>query len=218
MKSVIELATGLLLCWVATSRPAWAEWKTATHDGITVRSRAQSGSAIREFWAEATLAAAIEDVQNAIVDFESHTAFMPHVAEAKYLAPEAADGTRLAYSRLEFPVVTSRDFVIRVTLDKLVSGDKGDEFANHWTCAADTVPVRPGVIRLRINEGSWRAMRVGPEQTRVVYRFRVDPAGWIPAVLANEGSRRTIPSVLRALEAEARKRGLQRRAAAANSR
>jgi hypothetical protein len=209
-----RLATGLLVLGAAGVNPAWAEWKTATHDGITVKSRVQAGSAIREFWAEATVGAALQDVQDAIVDFESHPAFMPYVVEAKYLGAEAADGTRLAYSKLDFPMVSSRDFVIRVTLDKSVSGDKGDEFANHWTCVPNSIPERSGVIRLRINEGSWKATRVGAEQTKVIYRFRVDPGGWIPAVLANEASKRAIPSVFRALETEAKKRGLQRRTAA----
>jgi hypothetical protein len=186
--------------------PAAAEWKTTTVDGVTVRSRAHAGSAIREFWAEATLRAPVEAIQSALLDVESHAAFMPYVVEAKEIESTGADGGRVTYSRLEFPLLRSRDFALRITVDKAVTAEGGDEFANHWVSVPTAVPERSGVIRIRTNEGSWRAIRVSSDETRVVYRFRVDPAGWVPSVLANEASRRAIPAVLRALEKEARRR------------
>jgi len=205
------LTTGFFLAASLLAQATWAEWKTTTADGVTVKSQAQPGSTIRDFSASATLSAPIEAIQSVLLDSESHAAFMPYVVESKDLGADESGKARLTYSRLEFPLVRSRDFVLRITVDKLVTGTGGDEFANHWVSAPAALPERPGVIRVRINEGSWRATRISANETRVVYKFRVDPAGWIPHVIANEASQRAIPSVFRALEAEAKRReGVER--------
>jgi len=201
-----RLTTGFFVAASLLAQSTWAEWKTTTVDGVTVKSQAHPGSAIRDVSATATLAAPIEAIQNVLLDSESHASFMPYVVEAKDLGADESGKARLTYSRLEFPLVRSRDFILRITVDKLVSADGGDEFANHWVSAPTALPERPGVIRIRINEGSWRATRISANETRVVYKFRVDPGGWIPHAIANEASQRVIPSVLRALEAEAKRR------------
>ncbi len=200
------LKTCLAITALLLSHAASAAWKSSTVDGITVRSQAQPGSAIREFSAEATLKAPLEEIQSALLDIEAHASFMPYVVEAKDLGAVEAGGARLAYSRLEFPLVRSRDFILRITVDRALTAEGGNEFANHWVSVPTALAERPGVIRIRLNEGSWRATRISPAETRVVYRFRVDPAGWIPSVFANEASRRAIPSVFRALEREAQHR------------
>lgn len=198
----------ICLAFFSTSALA-ADWKVLTVDGVTVKSRAALRSAIREYWAEATIGANLLDVQSALQDVEAHPSFMPYVVEVRILEAGESASRRRIYSRLEFPVVSSRDYALNVTVDKLAS-EVSDEFVSHWVSAPDSVPERSGVVRIRLNEGSWTAIRVNSHQTHLIYRFRVDPGGAIPAVIANEASRRGIPSVIRALEAEARKRGERR--------
>jgi hypothetical protein len=194
------------------SNPISGEWKTTTVDGIVVRSHSQPGSAIREFLATATLSAPIEDIQSALLDIRSHASFMPYVVESQDLGVEGPGNARLAYTRLEFPLLSSRDFVLRITVDKQVTSEGGDEFATRWVSEPGALQERSGVIRLRLNEGSWKARRISSGETAVAYRFRVDPAGWIPPMLANDANRRALPSVFRSLEAEAKSRETKRRA------
>ncbi len=206
------LATSGVIAVSLCSNPVSAEWKTLTVEGITVRSRAQPGSAMREVWATATLRAPIEDIQSVLLDIESHASFMPHVVESKHLGIAEPGNACLAYTRLEFPLLSSRDFILRITVDKRVTAEGGDEFVSHWVSEPGALPERSGVIRLRLNEGSWRARRISAGETAVAYRFRVDPAGWIPPMLANEANRRVLPSVFRSLEAEVQSRETKRRA------
>jgi hypothetical protein len=87
-------------------------------DGITVKSHTPPSSAIREFHAEATLKAPLEEVQSALLDVEAHASFMPYVVEAKDLGAVSAGEARLAHSRLEFPLARSRDFILRITVER----------------------------------------------------------------------------------------------------
>ena len=147
------LTTGFFVAASLLAQSTWAEWKTTTVDGVTVKSQAQPGSAIRDFSASATLSAPIEAIQSVLLDSESHASFMPYVVESKDLGADESGKARLKYSRLEFPLVRSRDFILRVNVDKLVTADGGDEFANHFGLASAT-KLLAGSIKSLAHRGS----------------------------------------------------------------
>jgi hypothetical protein len=66
-------------------------------------------------------------------------------------------------------------------------------------------------VRLRINEGSWHVASRGPNKSFAVYRFVVDPGGWIPAFAANAGNKQGVTDTFKAVEREAERRADVRR-------
>lgn len=205
----LVLAGCLLLC--ATAR-AEEPWETVATGPITVKVRGKSGSPIKEIWAEATLAAPVRDIQSTLQDSESFPRFMPFTKECKTLGKPDADGSSYVYTRLELPLLTARDFVVKVTTDASVNEDGTGEFRSHWETATGKLPPNPDLVRLPLNEGSWRVTSLPNGSSRVVYRFRVDPGGWIPPFAANLGNTSGVPDQLKAVETEARRRAAQRTA------
>lgn len=196
--------------WVALV-PAFAsagEWETISAGPIAIKTRSKPGSSVKEVWAEGDVDASIRDVQDAILDAEGYPRFMPYVRESKRLGPPAADKSQLVYSRVELPIVPGRDYVVRVTVDRDVhAGDA--EFMNRWVSVPDAVPQRANVVRLRTNEGSWHAYQKNG-RTHLVYRFAVDPGGWVPSFVIDMGNRTAVPDTFHAIEREARRRGEER--------
>jgi hypothetical protein len=196
----------VLIPWVARAD----RWDVLENEPILIRARSRPNSAVREIWAEADLDAPAKELQETILDAEAYPRFMPYVKETRYLRPPDKKGDRLVYSKLEFPFVSPRDYVVKVTVDSTVETDGSGHFANHWFAQPDAVPLRKSVVRIRITEGSWQ---VFPKQDRahVVYRVAVDPGTGLPPFLADMGHRAGVSDTFHALEREARRRAESRK-------
>ena len=211
--STIALAAGLGL-W---SVPALAdEWETVATGDVLVKSRDKAGTSVREIWAEGTLDAPLQDIQNTLMDPESFPSFMPYVKEGRNIGKPDPDGTTYVYIRLELPMLAARDYVTRVNLDKGVNSDGSGEFRNRWLAVPDKFPSRHNVVRLRINEGSWHVTPQSDGKCHAVYRFAVDPGGWIPAFAADLGNKSGVTDTFKAVEKEARRRAAARKTQAAS--
>jgi hypothetical protein len=200
-------AAGLLGLAVAGS--AWAgEWDTVLDGAVVVRVRDVSGSAAKEYWVETVLKAEVAHLEAALCDPDHFSGFMPHVKESRTLR---RSGERsVVYTRVEPPVGGSRDYVVEV--DVLSRQASGGRFHQRWRALPDLLPARSGVVRLRVNEGSWDIAPLPQGLSQVTYRFRVDPGGWVPAFVSDLANKKAIPEVLRAVEREAQRRA-ERRAA-----
>jgi len=197
----------LLLPWRGQAQP----WERIADGPITIRARARLNSPIREVWAEADLDASVEDLEEAILDTEGYTRFMPYVKESRILDKELPDpdGSRLVYARLELPWVKGRDYVIRVLVEKRARND--GSFQNRWFAVPGKVPPKPYLVRLSVNEGSWEVRPKGEGHSHVVYRCTVDPGGWMPGFIADMGNRTGVMDTLHAIEREAQRRAAQRK-------
>jgi hypothetical protein len=193
---------------------AEGEWETVTTSPITIKVRSQPNSPIKEIWAEGTIHAEVRDIQSTLMDGSNFRNLMPHVKESRFIGPPEADGSQHVYTRLVFPiVVSSRDYISRVKMDRGVNEDGTGEFIQHWVAVPDKFPARSNVVRVRLNEGSWHVKPAGDGSTsHVVYKFRVDPGGWLPAFASNLGNREGVLDTFKAVEKEAQKRGAARKA------
>lgn len=190
------------------SLPAFAgeEWETVATGKITVKARNKSGTAIREIWAEGDMNAPALDIQSTILDPEAYTKFMPYVKECRYIGKTEADGTKYVYTKLDLPMVSPRDYVVKVTTPRKVADDGTGVFENRWESAWDKIPTRSNVVRLKINEGSWVVTPKDGSSSHVVYKFTVDPGGMIPSFAANMGNKSGITDTFKAVEKEANRR------------
>jgi Polyketide cyclase / dehydrase and lipid transport len=199
-----------LVCLVVAGGARAEDWETIANEGdvvIRVRPRPDLPSG-REVWAEGTMKASAQDVQAVLRDYDSFRHWMPYVKESRVLSQEP-DGRR-TYTRLDLPVISSRDYVCRVVDEELLEEDGTGTFRQRWWSDHGSLPARHGVVRLRFNEGSWHVTPRGEDTSHFVYRFAVEPGGSIPGFLAGFGQKDAVLDTVRAVEKRARHVGSAR--------
>jgi hypothetical protein len=162
-------------------------WKFAKEGaGVSLYSRARAGSTLKEFRAVGEIDAPTRAVHNVIDDFEAYPNFMPYTAECRLIKRE--DDSILTYQRLSPKVVSDRDYTLRIR-KKSWPGQNGLVYFNQWEPANEFGPAeKPGVLRVRLNEGSWLLEPAGASKTRATYSIYTDSGGAIPAFIANAAS------------------------------
>ncbi|WP_228564648.1 START domain-containing protein [Myxococcus sp. AB036A] len=178
-------------------------WKTVAEKPYVVKVRARPGSEAKDVWAEGELAASAADVQAVLRDVDAYRHWMPYVKESRILK-DLPDEGQLTYTKLDLPVVSSRDYICNVVLESRLAEDGSGVFAQRWQATPDAIPQRRGTVRIRLNEGSWRVEPRGEGKSHAVYRFTVDPAGSIPGFLARMGQKDAVEDTFRAVEKRAR--------------
>ncbi|CAM4379166.1 MULTISPECIES: START domain-containing protein [Myxococcus] len=184
-------------------------WKTVAEKPYVVKVRARPGSEAKDVWAEGELAASAADVQSVLRDVDAYRHWMPYVKESRILK-DLPDEGQLTYTKLDLPVVSSRDYICSVVLESRLAEDGSGVFAQRWQATPDAIPQRRGTVRIRLNEGSWRVEPRGEGKSHAVYRFTVDPAGSIPGFLARMGQKDAVEDTFRAVEKRAREHAASR--------
>lgn len=175
---------------------------------ITVKHRPIEGLKVKELYAEGDMDAPVRDVQAALLAADTYWKFMPYVKESRFLDEKAdAEGFRHTYALVDTPVVGRRDYAIKTRVLEEVKPDGSGSFRNSFAADPEALKERSGVIRIRLDEGSWE---VTPSEdgtkSHAVYRLLCDPGGWIPAFAANLGTRKGLPDTFKAVEKEAQRR------------
>lgn len=183
-------------------------WDTLVSGPITVKTREISDS-VKEIWAEMEMDAEVQDIQSAILDAGAYPRFMPYFKESRVVGNEG--GHALVYSRMAMPFVQERDYVVKVQVLKQVKEDGSGEFANRWEAVEGHVPARDNTVRLRLNKGEWKAAPTGDGKSRVSYRVTVHPGTWVPSFAIDMGNKKGIPEMMKAVEKEAKERGVRRK-------
>ena len=174
------------------------EWKlNSDKDGVTIyrrpRGRVTESKAIGE------IAASTDIVHAVLEDVDSYPNFMPYTAECRILKREG--DSIVAYQRISAPMVSDRDYTIRVrtTMKKT---EKGPAYSSRWaTDNAAGPPEKRGVVRVNLCEGSWLLEPTGPNSTHATYQIYSDSGGYIPSFIKNTAG----PAGIRKLFAAIRK-------------
>lgn len=200
----------VLLC--ALSAPALADqnfngvWQRHTVDGVAIQSRELAPGKI-EVVAEGTLEATVQDVEDVIRRGELHSKFMPYVKQSHVLRKKGA--VTQSYTLLEFAFMFEpRDFITELTV--LQSSKKTNTFHCTWTSTPDALPEKDGVLRVKVNEGEWKATGMGP-RTQASYRFVTTPEGMLPSFTHEFARTEGVLKVFAAIEREANDRAFKRR-------
>ena len=212
MRSVAGVA--VLVCALTAGSVRAEDWEQVATGDIDIKARPYpSVPGGREVWAEGHLPVSLPDVQAALTDHDQFRHFMPYVTESRLLS-RAEGGVRMTYTRLDFPIISDRDYVLRV-VDGPVLGADGALTAFHqeWTPDNATLPERSGVVRLRHNRGSWHFTPRAEGGVHFVYRFVVEPGGSIPGFLAGVGQKDAVLATVRGVEKRARQLEADRGAA-----
>src|ERR1700730_18660034 len=174
------------------------DWKLASKSGgVMLYSRTRPGSSLKEFKAVGEIDASTRTVHNVLDDFEQYPKFMPFTAECRLLKREG--DAMIGYQRLSPKIVGDRDFTLRIR-KKSWPGQDGLVYLNEWEPANEFGPSeKPGVLRVKRNEGSWLLEPAGATKTRATYFIYTDSGGKLPAFLANVASEIGIRKVFAAV-------------------
>lgn len=206
-----------LLVWAGVASAAdEGKWETVVTGPITVKNRAIPNSSVKEIWAEGEIAAPVQDIQEACMRVERFRYFMPYLKDSREISAKLPDNSVYVYTLIDLPVVGKRDYVVRTWLRESVAADGTGTFRNEWKAFPDYLPRRSGISRVELNEGGWKVTPTGDgSKSWAVYKFTVDPGGWVPAFAANMGNERGVADTFKAVEAEALRRKEARLAEAA---
>ena len=206
MKTSLAVAFAL----AATAVAAEEKWETIQTSPLVIKTRPKAGTSVKEVWAEGEIDAPVRDIQDTLMTPERFIHFMPYVKECRRIGKEE-DGSEYVYTYLHLPVVSNRDYVLRVYLDKGVNPDGSGDFAEHWYAVPGKIPEKSGVVRLKISEGSWHVTPKPNGKSHAVYKFAADPGGMIPSFAANMGSTDGVLDTYKAVEREAKRRLAERK-------
>jgi ribosome-associated toxin RatA of RatAB toxin-antitoxin module len=189
------------LCAVALSAEPEAspgEWKFLSNkEGVTIYRRQRTRS--NESKAVGDIAASTDVIHALLEDVNSHPSFMPYMAECRVLKREG--DSLIAYQRISAPMVSDRDYTIRVRTT-VKKSEGGTAYSSHWvTDNAAGPPEKRGVVRVNLCEGSWLLEPAGPNSTHATYQIYSDSGGYIPSFIKNTAG----PAGIRKLFAAIRK-------------
>jgi len=173
-------------------------WKFVKESGgVSLYSRARAGTALKEFKAVGEIDAPTRAVHNVIDDLDSYPSFMPYTAECRLIK---RDGDSIVtYQRLSPKIVADRDYTLRIR-KKSWPGQDGIVYLDEWKPANEFGPSeKRGVLRVKLNEGSWLMEPAGATKTRATYFIYTDSGGQLPAFLANVASEIGIKKVFAAV-------------------
>jgi ribosome-associated toxin RatA of RatAB toxin-antitoxin module len=178
----VNTACILLSGVVALAGPDDAAWRHAgEHDGILVEQRAVAGSSLLEVRATGRSPLPPEAVLATVWDHRAYVQFVPYLKHLDVLA-EGADWL-VVYEQVAMPVVTDRDYTIRLTRGVTTAGG-GFTVAFH-SVPGEGPPESDAYVRVREIEGMWLIEPDAGGGCRAAYSVRSDPGGILPAWIVN---------------------------------
>jgi hypothetical protein len=173
-------------------------------DGVTLYNRKRVGSSVKEFKGTGIIDATVAQVEKVLRDVPSYTSFMPYVTEARIIS-DSVDET-VCYERLDPPMVSNRDYTVRVQHGSWRSATGLLTIRDTWQAANDAGPAeRHGVVRVNVDEGCWLLEPVGPggATTQATYQIYTDSGGALPVFVANKACQEAILKLFGAIRKQA---------------
>lgn len=165
--------------------------RVAKVDGISIFEHPTSD--LIRIGAEGRLPAPPSEVQKVLLDFPRHADVLERVAVCRILS--RGPNELSLYQRLELPVVSDRDFTLRVTW--------GEAPARRWIryrAVRAGPPAEDGVVRVTRNHGGWDLLPIeGGRATWARYQSNLDLAGSLPVWMTKSGAVDELPSLFRAM-------------------
>ena len=103
------------------------------------------------------------------------------------------------YSLIDAPFVSKRDYTLRIVDESDWKDGKGF-LKTRWTSSEKGPAVKDGVVRIKVNDGSWLLEpRENGTKTFATYFVFTDPGGSLPTFIINKANSSAIPDVFAAL-------------------
>jgi uncharacterized protein YndB with AHSA1/START domain len=195
--------------WALDVKSPGADWTEAYRTDELVIFTKDVGED-RKIIATAEVAAPPEVVFKVLSDFEHYRDFMPYVEESRVLIRKG-DNEVVTYARIAPPLVSERDYPLKVRMTR-GSPSNGGVFKVEWTANPEAEPEVEGVVRVKLNEGSWLAAPFnGGKRTRLTYTLLTNPGGLIPPFVVNLSNTVAIPELFEAVKKRSLERSVSRK-------
>ena len=172
------LLAALLLC---ASALATDDWHLAyDREGIRVYLKDAGDSPYQQFRGVSTMKASLRTLTDLQDNLRVACKWLYACADMRLLKVEGDSTWVYLTTALPWPA-TTRDIVLQVRTERLDDGT----LLRHLRAVPGMVQRVPGQIRVRQLEGEWRMVPKGERLTEVTYQLQAEPAGDIPAWLAN---------------------------------
>jgi hypothetical protein len=188
------------LAWALGSAAIADDWtEKASTDGITVYNRAHPGSDVREIKAVAVIDAPPKAAWAVIRDYEHYKDHMPYTEESRIVSTEEGGKVTFFYSLVNAPLVSRRDYTIRLVDESDWKDGKG-YLKSTWSFSTKGPPARDGVVRVTQNDGYWLLEPQNDgSKTLATYWLFTDPGGSIPTWIANKANSGAVPDIFRSI-------------------
>jgi uncharacterized protein YndB with AHSA1/START domain len=166
---------------------------TCCQYGLAVYTREKPGVDVREVKAVGQVDAPPARVFEVVTDYEHQVGNMPYVEKQNVFSRTDNDVTFWAVA--DFPFVSRRDWIVKSKLEKNLPGGV---YRAAWDPAEvpNAPPPGDGVVRLKINTGSWTLEPIdGGQRTLATYQLLTDPGGSIPSFIANKANTTALPEL-----------------------
>jgi len=150
-------------------------------NGVKVYVRSVVNQPMKESKAITQFSSSPEAVVKLILDYPRYGDWVPRVLNAREVE-RSSDTDIISYSLNDSPwPVSDRDLVLRNTIKRAADGS----ITLTMKAISGKVPPKSGVVRMTFYEGFYQITPKGNGQVEVVYQALLDPAGSIPAWMAN---------------------------------
>lgn len=131
-----------------------------------------------------------DKVYQALLEYDRQAGKIIRVSEATVLSRD--QDSLFVYQRLNLPIISDRDFVLRVT--------HGQDLTRRWIryqAVSDQGPgPRPGIVRVTRNTGAWELLPTqGGNATIARCEFRISLGGILPLWMAKSRAGNEIPQL-----------------------
>ncbi|MEW5736921.1 MAG: START domain-containing protein, partial [Thermodesulfobacteriota bacterium] len=178
--SLLAIIVGL------AASPAFCDdgWKLVMNkNGIKAYMREVPGSPIKEVRAVATMDATLENIGELLRDTPACLEWLPYCKQAEVLKTYHRNKMDLYYLLSPPWPVKNRDLVINS--DTFYDLDAGRAIVNLTATQVPCVPETNDAIRIKDFSGQYVFEYIDRNRTGVIYTYRVDMAGAIPAFVMN---------------------------------
>jgi hypothetical protein len=157
------------------------------HDGVEVYLK--KDTALIELAATGKFDAPPAEVQAALLDYPAHARVNSHVGESTVVV--RYPGEQLVYQRLKLPVISDRDFTLRV------NWTEGDARGLRFRIDPSVGPMpKKNLVRMSVLNGRWDLVPINDGSgTLAVYHVQIDFAGSVPRWMVRGGAAKDLPSV-----------------------
>ena len=173
---------GLFLISVAPVVQAQSAWQQKKDDkGIKVWVREVEGQPFKESKATVQFTGTVDQVVKLLLDYPSYAKWATRVLEAR-LVEKVGENIFYSYSLNDAPwPVSDRDIVLKNTLTREASGSATIKMV---AVEGKVTPVKDKV-RMTYFDGYYAIKPIASGQVEITYQAILDPAGSVPAWMAN---------------------------------
>ena len=198
------LTTTLLLILLSLPTQAAEPWRLASdEDGIQVYLQDVAHSNYQSFRGVALIKADVRTLSDLQENLRVACKWLYACADMRLLKVEDDNTWVYLTTALPWPA-TTRDMVLKVQTER---NDDGS-LIRHLSAVPGMVPRESGQIRVTQLQGTWRMIPKGERETEVTYELQAEPAGDIPAWLANRFVIDAPTITLKTLRAVAERQGI----------